>query len=606
MNILMQVAREYNGRLNLYRQQYDRNVEQLQEFKDALTEIPEEQREFGEIQRNISTNAQLYDMLAGKYHLASISEASSADEVTVLSYAVTPGDPFNINTGKVIIISLIIGIMLGIMIALLIETIDTSIGTIEDMEEYLKIPVIGVLPHTRRDETLDIVQGRTNDYSIKRDLACLSLITHFDPKSPDAEAFRSLRTNIQFLDIRKNIRVINFTSSVMQEGKSTTLANLAMTMAQAGTKTLLICCNLRRPSLHKVFGLPKGPGVIDILIEKDTWQNCVRTLNDSEFELLKNPELFGVSGLENLHIITSGGIPPNPSELLQSKNMDNFLKEVRENYDLVLVDGPPTLPVTDSAILGTKVDGTVIVYQAGRVPRNALRRAKMKLESVNTNVLGLVLNDTKSEVSGYFTGYYRYYMDDKGATRKKKSKRRRPSSFSLKSVIAGISPITLFPLLWAFARRSLFVQVLALTALSAGAFKALSYKVISGAKENLIVLPETAKPLAAKKPDVKTVKAAPVKDAKPVAAKGGLQFFLQLSSWQSKEQAESVCRAIAGKFKIDTYIRPNMSGDKIRNYRVCYGVFEDRAAALRALETTPLRAKFRDMFANASDPSVSD
>jgi polysaccharide biosynthesis transport protein len=636
-NILTQVYREYNARLHLYQKQYERNISQLQEFQSTLTVIPDEQQEFSEIQRNISTNAQLYDMLANKYHLASISEASSADEVTVLAYAITPGVPFNINTTKVIIISLIIGVMLGVMIALLIETIDTSIGTIEDMEEYLKIPVIGVLAHTRRDDTLDIVQSRTNDYSIKEDLACLSLIANFDPKSPDAEAFRSLRTNIQFLDIRKNIKVINFTSSVMQEGKSTTLANLALTMAQAGTKTLLICCNLRRPSIHKVFGLPKGPGVIDILIEKDTWQNCVRTLNDSEFELLKNPDLFGVSGAENLHIITSGGIPPNPSELLQSKNMDAFLKSVRDYYDVVLVDGPPTLPVTDSAILGTKVDGTVIVYQTGRVPRNALRRAKMKLESVNTNVLGLVLNDTKSEVSGYFTGYYRYYMDDKGKTRKKRSKRKHASPFSLKSFFMDLSPAVALPALWELAKKSLLVQIFSLLLISAGAFKALSYKAFSNTHESLPLLMDgkagsdahktgnPATPVDMPKgqapsvlelaplssglsyecftPTLLITHETPEKSAKIAVSVSRPVYFVQISAWQTREQAESVCKDLAKKFNVQTYLRPLKNGDQIKGYRVCYGEYPTRDIASRAILALPQKDRLKGLFANCVNGS---
>src|SRR3989339_141755 len=469
-NIISQILREYTNRVNFYQKKYAANTETITKLQETFKEIPEEQRQFSSIQRNISTNTKLYQLLSTRYQLALISEAGSADEVVVLSYAVTPNSPFNVNSSKVLIISLVLGIMLGVIIALVLETFDTSIGTIEDMEEYLQVPVIGVLPHIDKDGVLDIIKTRMGEYAVANDLPASHLISHFDPKSPDAEAYRSLRTNIQFLDIDKKIKVINFTSSVMREGKSTTLANLALTIAQAGYKILVIGCNLRRPSLYKTFGFSMGPGVVDILIEKEKWHNCIKTLADSEIEALRNYDQFGYSNLSNLHFIECGAIPPNPSELLQSRNMDKFLAEVREHYNIVLIDSPPTLPVTDSAILGTKVDGTVIVYQAGRVPRNALRRAKMKLESVKTKVLGLVLNDTKSEMSGYFSGYYKYYMDDKGSRKRKKKHRSATAHSLLFSLATGTGASVAVEAI----RKYSLIGILAAAILGLGAFKAIS------------------------------------------------------------------------------------------------------------------------------------
>jgi capsular exopolysaccharide synthesis family protein len=216
--------------------------------------------------------------------------------------------------------------------------------------------------------------------------------------------------------------VVLFTSSSLKEGKSTTAGNLAITKAQEGSKVLLVNCDLRKPSVYKIMGLDKETGLTDIILGKIHWKEAVKDITDLMMGKMRMDDIMRTPGLENLHIITCGGIPPNPSELLSSKGMGDFLEAVKQEYDMVIMDCPPILPVTDAAILAPKVDGVVLVYQAGRIPRNALKRAKTHLENVRANILGIVLNDITAEISGYYplSQYQsKYYGEDTVGERKK-------------------------------------------------------------------------------------------------------------------------------------------------------------------------------------------
>jgi Mrp family chromosome partitioning ATPase len=242
------------------------------------------------------------------------------------------------------------------------------------------------------------------------------LITHFDPKSPVAEAYRTLRTNVQFARMDRPGKVFVVTSPTLQEGKTMTTVNLALSMAQNGQRTLLVGANLRRPAIHRYFGIEREPGLSDILLGNAPWQECIRTVADFLMGRFEMEDLMAAPGLDNLHIIESGPIPANPSELLSSPALANFLREVRDHYDIVLIDTPPVLPVTDSAIVAGQADGVILVYQAGKVGRLVLKRAKVHLESARAHVWGVVLNDVQAEAAGYatYTHYYTHYYGEEG------------------------------------------------------------------------------------------------------------------------------------------------------------------------------------------------
>ncbi|WHH57520.1 CpsD/CapB family tyrosine-protein kinase [Petroclostridium sp. X23] len=237
-----------------------------------------------------------------------------------------------------------------------------------------------------------------------------SLITHNNPKSPISEAYRVLRTNIQFSGVDKPLKIMVVTSAGPGEGKSTTIANLAITFAQSGSKVLLIDGDLRKPKVHKTFNTHNQTGLTNVLAQHADYKQYVKQCD-----------------IDNLDILTSGPIPPNPSELLSSNSMKKLLERFREDYEIVLIDAPPVGTVTDAAILSTIVDGTILVAASGQVEIEAAQRAKQLLEKVNANIIGVVLNKlSKNEQGNYYYYYYYYYGEDDGNDKKKRKKPKEP------------------------------------------------------------------------------------------------------------------------------------------------------------------------------------
>lgn len=228
-----------------------------------------------------------------------------------------------------------------------------------------------------------------------------SLIVIKKPKDPASEAFRTLRTNIHYSSLDKDIRVIAVTSAGPGEGKSTISSNLAAAVAQSGKKVLLIDSDLRRPSIHKVFGISNKIGLSNLLIEG-----------------LKVGDV-ALKSAANLDVLTAGTIPPNPSEILISKKLSSFLEEMKVQYDTIVIDTPPVAVVTDAQILATKADGVLLVVSQSQATIDAVKKAKELLVSVNANILGVVLNKVEQK-SDQMYSYYYYGHDDKKTERKKK------------------------------------------------------------------------------------------------------------------------------------------------------------------------------------------
>jgi non-specific protein-tyrosine kinase len=213
------------------------------------------------------------------------------------------------------------------------------------------------------------------------------LVTVEQPRSPISEAYRSLRTSIQFLGLDRTVQTILVSSPGPQEGKSTTLANLAVTFAEAGREVLAVDCDLRRPSLHRIFELPNEYGLTAVMREEKTLDEVVLATE-----------------VAHLRLLPSGPLPPNPSELLGSPRMDRIIESLRSLAEIILFDSPPTIAVTDAAVLGAKVDGVLLVVSAGKTKRDHAVRAKALLQKGNANVLGVVLNNVKFDGS-----LYQYY-----------------------------------------------------------------------------------------------------------------------------------------------------------------------------------------------------
>jgi capsular exopolysaccharide synthesis family protein len=306
------------------------------------------------------------------------------------------------------------------------------LGAIEDVEETLGTQVLGIIPQA---DAKDIREGLKDKCpegikeSTEKQLAYL--VSHFVPKSMMAESFRALRTNVQFKDAEKKIQTIGVASTSPEEGKTLVAINLALTMAQAGMKVLLVGSDLRKPAIDRVFGVEMTPGLTDVLMGNYPWRDTVKAVTDIIMGQMSPDEVMMTPGLDNLHIVTSGPIPPNPAELIDSGRLTDFIEEAKEDYDMIVFDSTPILSTADAAILGAKVDGVLLVYRVGTVSRGLLKRSTAQLEQVQCNLMGVVLNGMRPDVSPDFQDYkyYTYYYSY-GEQEKQRKRRERIKGFS--------------------------------------------------------------------------------------------------------------------------------------------------------------------------------
>lgn len=219
-----------------------------------------------------------------------------------------------------------------------------------------------------------------------------SLVTLTMPRAPVSEAYRTLRTNLEFSSLDKPLKTLVVTSPGPDEGKSTTLANLAVTLAQAEKRVILVDCDLRRPSQHEIFGVTNQSGLTTMMVDE---------------QAMKAPPLQE-TGVPGLSLLTTGPLPPNPSELVGSRRMAEIIAGLSQAADLVLFDAPPIIAVTDAAVLASRVDGVLLVIKAGGTKRDHAQKAKALLDKVNAHVIGAVLNNARID-----TSYYRYYSEHK-------------------------------------------------------------------------------------------------------------------------------------------------------------------------------------------------
>lgn len=220
------------------------------------------------------------------------------------------------------------------------------------------------------------------------------LITEKDPKSIASEAYRTLRTNIQYSSFDKEIKTILVTSTGPGEGKSTTCGNLALTMAQADKRVLVIDCDLRKPTIHKKFTISNEKGVSNFLIGQTALEEVIHKYSD------------------NLYLLPSGTIPPNPAEMLSSKKLKEFLENVKEEFDCIIIDSPPVMAVTDAQILSTIVDGVLLVAASGQTEKEGIVKAKEQISKVNGRLLGVVLTKMPMKKGKGYGNYYYYYGGD--------------------------------------------------------------------------------------------------------------------------------------------------------------------------------------------------
>ncbi len=371
----------------------------LAKYNLRLEQLPDKVLQLARLERRKQVDEQTYIMLTQKLEEAKIQESAQARNVRIIDKAIKPLKPVKPNKKVNILLGMVLGLGLGIGITFMLEYMDRSVRKPEDVER-IGLNVLATIPKIEIEKLEKSNQGFSNGHRVEA-----RLITHIDPKSPVSEAYRTLRTNLQFSKVEKELRTILVTSAGPKEGKSTTAANLAIAMAQAGNSVVLVDADLRRPLIHSVFGMDKDQGLTNYLAGS-----------------LDYGSLAQKTFIENLKVITSGVLPPNPSELLATEKMKQLLKKLQEDFDIVIIDSPPVIAVTDATILSTVVDGTLLVVYAGQTEKEAIKRATMMLSSVASRLLGTVLNGF--DIQGIYGSYYYYYYHHYYGLSDKKKRRR--------------------------------------------------------------------------------------------------------------------------------------------------------------------------------------
>ena len=321
-----------------------------------------------------------------------LEEITKVNGVQVIDRALLPNKPISPNKLKVLILAFIIGIFLSVLIVFLLDYFDNKVKTPEELEEVLNTPLLGVVP-LESEEEKSKYEG--------------NLTTVGNLKSRCSEAYRNARTNIQFSNLDKNLDVITITSSRQNEGKSTIVSNIGAIFGNLENKNILIIdCDLRNPSIHRMFGLSNTLGLTDVLIGSKSFSQCVHNTK-----------------VKNLKVLTTGNIPDNPAEILNSNKMRTFVEDVKKEFDYIFIDTPPIGVVSDAGIVSTYSDGIILVTASNEIDENIVKATKERLKKVNANLIGCILNkfDYKEHNEYEYYGYY-YYSEDGNKRREKKHK----------------------------------------------------------------------------------------------------------------------------------------------------------------------------------------
>jgi len=388
----------------------------LVERQTQLEALPEVIRQLESLEAQVALRREAITLFQRRLQDAEIQKAGEIQEISIVERATFAGlwpQPSRLLKAW---IGLLLGTVLAGVFVMILESLDTSIGTIEDVEQHVNLPVLGVIPHLDLDTLSENVQSDDMGSDVtSTDISNIaSLCTHFDPAAPVSEAFRTMRAQLEVLFKRNAWKTLMVTSSVLREGKTNTACNLAVVFAQSGQRTLLIDADVRRPRVHKVFGLENTPGLTDVLLGLTNWESATRSMDDLFLGKMGLNNTQVTPGLEYLLLLTSGRKVDRPAELLNLEKLGGILSEMHDQLDIIIVDVAPTLPVADASQLTRGMDATILAYQIGRVGREVVNRCKSRLEAIGGNVIGLVMNDLAAAIydtkdAGYYGGYkYRY------------------------------------------------------------------------------------------------------------------------------------------------------------------------------------------------------
>ena len=376
---------------------------QMAEGEEQLAAIPGKEVQYQRLERQTTLLEGIFGVLQNDLKEAQIAQAVESPYATVIDPAAVPNRPIRPHKVRNILLAIALGLLVGVAAAFGREHLDDTIHTVDEVEALTGVPVLGMIPHMRNHQLTNgkrkiLPVGRRSGVPAARDSQQdypSRLIVGRDTQNTVAEAFRSLRTNITFATPDQVPRTIVVTSSREGDGKTTSVVNLAAAFAHQGLRVLLVDSDLRRGVLHKVFKLPKRPGLSNVLVENLESADVIHTATiDTDV---------------HLDVMTSGTYPPNPAELLGSSRLRAVLDILAKMYDVVLIDSPPLTVVTDAAVVAPHVDGVLVVARASQTEVGALEFAMMQLRNVNAKVKGTVLNDLSVTDRRYGSqGYYAY------------------------------------------------------------------------------------------------------------------------------------------------------------------------------------------------------
>lgn len=374
----------------------------LEKQKQLANTLNESAIEYSLLRRDVDSNRQLYEGLLEKLKEAGVSAGLKSNNFRIVDSARVPNSPIEPNVPRNLGFALVLGLTSGIGLAFLLEGLDNTVRTTEQAQIISGLAPLGMIPLGSKSAR----EGRgTKRLALASSDEAVELITQVRPQSQMAESYRALRTSLLLSSLGAPPKVIMITSALPQEGKSTTSINCAVVLAQKGVRVLLIDADLRRPSIHKTLGMGPRSGLSNVLTGSTTLQQAITH----------------TSVLPNLDVLPAGTPPPNPAELLASRNMRDVLIELREKYDHIVVDTPPTLSVTDAVVLSPRADAIVLVIRSGYTTKQALRRSRDILMQVNAKVAGVLLNAVDLSSPDYYYyyeyqgKYSRYYRDDEAS-----------------------------------------------------------------------------------------------------------------------------------------------------------------------------------------------
>ena len=385
---LKKIVTRVRGQYLAAQQQEAMLTEEFEKQKQEANKLNESAITYTLLKRDVDVNRQLYEGLLEKLKEAGVTAGLKSTNIHVVDMARTPTSPTEPNIPRNLLFAFVLGLTSGVGLAFLLENMDNTVRTTEQAQVISGLPALGMIPMGSKSG-LDSAGKKLLAVASSRE--AVELVTQARPQSQMAESYRALRTSLLLSNLGTPPKIIMITSARPQEGKTTTSINTAIVLAQKGVRVLLIDADLRRPSVHKTLGMGPRSGLSNVLTGSATLEQAIT----------RSPIL------SNLFILPAGTPPPNPAELLASSNMRDLLNDLRDKYDHIVIDTPPTLSVTDAVVLSQRVDAIILVIRSSQTTKQALRRARDILMQVNARITGVLLNAVDLTSPDYYY-YYEY------------------------------------------------------------------------------------------------------------------------------------------------------------------------------------------------------